>query len=100
MSIHNHRREIIDGVQFNFSGDVLQTVAYDRWPFPIEDDGSLGYPGGYPMPESLLNQVVTQGLTGQQLNDEMKIARDICQTAYEKYLASRSTGTESTGSSQ
>jgi hypothetical protein len=78
---------MFEGVEFVYLGGLLSTVIYGAWPFPVEE-GSLGYPGGYPMPKVLLDQVVGQGRTGRQLNEEMNLAREICLDAYPRFLAS------------
>lgn len=83
----DHRVDIFEGVSFCYLGQQLRSVIYGKWPFPLED-GTLGYPGGYPMPEPLLNRVVGEGKTGAQLNEEMEMARDICLEALPRYLKS------------
>jgi hypothetical protein len=81
------REDDFEGLKFVYMGNQLRSVCYAGWPFLIDETG-IGYPGGYPMPEALLDSVVGKGQTGRQLNEEMNLARDICIEAYPRYLAS------------
>jgi hypothetical protein len=90
------RVDVFEGVEFRYNdtGDTLISVCFGEWSFGVDtsEENGLSYPGGYPMNERWLDQVIARGKTGRELNDDMLIARQFCLDAYSRYLASLPNG--------